>query len=470
MDTNQFEKGSLKTLLKVSLPLMVSYLSLFTMMFVDRAFLAQYSTEALNACVKSGTLAWAVNLGWLTLAAMAEIFVAQYNGAKSYGKLGTPVWQMLWLALFSIAFLIPMGMWGSDLLYGVGSLSNTYFRWSLFFGPFYVATAALSAFYIGQGKTMIITLLAIIGNTVNIILDPIFIFGIPGKFPSMGIKGAAIATGFGVMFQAVVLFCMFLSKRNREDKGSMSWRLDPSAFFRCLKVGISPALFITFELLGWAIFYQMMSMISEQHIFVAGVCQSIFLLFVFFGCGLEKGSAAIAGNFIGAGKLDEVYRLMRSGMKLIACFALVVGFFMVIYPDFLVNWFIKSNYALKGESMMHVKAAATQLVQAKVLIRTGLFYIFFYLIFEKLRWLLSGILTAAGDTFFMMVSGSTCVWLGMVLPTYLFVVRPAASVTLSFIIWLVYSALATSIFFVRFLQGKWKNLKIIEEESAPAVD
>lgn len=442
---------------------------MFAMMFVDRAFLAQLSTDALNACVKAGMLGWTINLGFMTLAAMAEVFVAQYNGAKAYGKLGIPVWQMLWMSLFSLAAFVPMAMWCGDMIYGAGSLASTYFRWTVLFGPFYVMLSALSAFYIGQGKTMIITVLAVIGNAVNIVLDPIFIFGIPGKFPAMGILGAALATGFGVLFQSFVLFCMFMSKRNRESKGAKLWQFSPPDFARCFKVGISPAVFVILEMLGWTAFYHMMGMISEMHLFVAGVCQSVYLLFIFFGLGIEKGAAAIAGNFIGAGNLSEINRLVRSGLKLIGIFGCITAVFMVFYPDALAGWFIKSNFALKGSSMVHVKQAASDLMQAKMLIKTGLILIFFYMVMEKVRWLFSGILTSAGDTFFLLVAGSLSVWLILVLPTYFLVVRPNASITVAFVIWVVYSVISTALFFARFLQGKWKEINILEDK-APVVE
>ncbi|MFM8491131.1 MAG: hypothetical protein ACKN9X_04290, partial [Candidatus Methylopumilus sp.] len=58
--------GSLKELWKISFPLMISLMSTFMMLFIDRLFLANYSHESLRACVTSGTLAWSMILGWIT--------------------------------------------------------------------------------------------------------------------------------------------------------------------------------------------------------------------------------------------------------------------------------------------------------------------------------------------------------------------------------------------------------------------
>ena len=92
---------------------MISAFASMLMIFTDRLFLAHYSIEALNAAVASGTLAWAFMAGIGMITAMSEIFVARYNGAAQYKLLGVPVWQMLWISLFSLLFLseaIPLSL------------------------------------------------------------------------------------------------------------------------------------------------------------------------------------------------------------------------------------------------------------------------------------------------------------------------------------------------------------------------
>ncbi len=111
-------EGSVRELWAISLPLMISTLASLFMIFTDRIFLAHYSIGALNASVTAGTLAWALMAGVGMIAAMSEVFVAQYNGARHYKRLGIPVWQMIWFALFSILFFLPLAMWFSPLIFG----------------------------------------------------------------------------------------------------------------------------------------------------------------------------------------------------------------------------------------------------------------------------------------------------------------------------------------------------------------
>ena len=312
MEKTEISDGSLRLLWRISFPLMISFLSQMTMLFVDRLFLSKYSAPALAAAASAGTLSWSFNLGWVTLAAMAEVFVAQSNGAKNYREIGRAPWQMIWVALFSILFFTPLAFQGAEAFYGGSGkvYELQYFRYLMLMSPFSVLLSALTAFFVGQGKTRIIQFLSILGNGINIGLDALFIF----RF-GWGVKGAAIATGTGVAVQAAILLYLFLRKSNRLEFGTNRYHLDIPLLKKILRVGLPPALLCSMEIGGWAFFYHMMDKISPTHLFVCSVCQSILLLFIFFGLGLEKGAAAVTGNLIGAGKYHEVKNVLKSGLK-----------------------------------------------------------------------------------------------------------------------------------------------------------
>lgn len=452
-----------RQLWKISYPLMISFFSTFIMLFVDRLFLAYYDKQALNAAAISGTLSWSFILAWMTLASLAEVFVAQYNGAKRYNELARPVWQMIWLSVFSSLFFGLLGGVFADMIYPSLNehLQRDYFRWLMMAGPFTVLLASISAFYIGQGKAQIVKWLAIGGNCINIILDPILIFGIKGIVPSMGIKGAAIATSLGYILQAIVILCLFLSKKNRETFQTHDWTFRFDLLKRCLKIGLPPAVFSGLEILAWAMFYKMMSWVSAEHIFICSVCQSIEMLFLFYCFGLEKGVAAVAGNLIGAGLYDQIKKLVRSGLYLILFFSIVIILLTVVYPDPLINLFLShdrtpSEAFIYGFPLIHLS-------HYKPLIHICLVFVTFYVIMENIRWLYSGILTAAGDTMYLMITGLISVWLFLLLPCYLIIVIGGQSIIAAFIIWAIYSIIVALFNYFRFISGAWKTKEVIDE-------
>lgn len=467
--TNEIFSGSLRQLWRVSSALMVSFLSMVAMMFADRLFLANYSADALSAATSAGTLFWAGSFMCVTFVAMGEVFVAQYNGSKQYEKLGRPVWQMIYFSAFSFIFFFALGSFGSEILMSKGIMNQNeveYFRWNNYYAPFLTLLTAISAFFIGQGKTKITMWLGVLGNGVNIILDPIFIYGWFG-FPELGIKGAAIATGIGIIVQVVIIGSLFLRKKNQQEFGSGDWRFRKSLFMKCLRVGAPPAFFVLFELLGWAVFYNFMKGISPKHILVASITQSILLLFLFFGLGLEKGAAAIAGNLIGAKRLEEVKRLFWSGIKLSLIFGATLALFLGFFSENFINLFFMNPEALSGSNM---NINPELLAEIKTALKFAMVTLILYLTLENFRWLLSGLLTSAGDTFVPMILGLVSIWCFMLAPTYFFVVIPKAPIERALYIWVFYSLMASLLFLIRFARGKWKEKQLIsqgEGETSP---
>ena len=135
--------------------------------------------------------------------------------------------------------------------------------------------------------------------------------------------------------------------------------------------------------------------------------------------------------------------------------ALALGFF----PDLFTDLFFKNPEALSG-SILGI--SPEMLIEVKRALRTAMFMLVAYLTLENIRWLLSGLLTSAGDTFYLLVAGALSIWAFMLLPTYLFVVRPKAPIETTFYIWIFYCIMAVSLLLFRFWQGKWKEKHLVD--------
>lgn len=450
MALTKYEEGSLRELWSLSLPLMLASFSVMSMIFIDRLLLANYSTAALNAAVEATTLGWSIVYGWLVLGGIAEIFVAQYNGAGQKHRLGEPVWQMIWLSLASLLVFIPLALWGVFLIYGTGpdrEMEREYYSWMMIFGPSFPLYAALTGFFIGQGKTRLVMVLALFANLLNALLDVVLIFGVEGWVPSLGVKGAAIATSGSNVFQVLVLGAVFLRKNNRDEHGTADYAINLNAMWQCIRVGLPNAIFVSVEVLGWALFYAMMAAAGEEYITIAGVCQSVAFLFYFFSEGVNKAASTITGNLIGAQRQWNISKMLLSGIRLHLIFFVGMVAFFLAGTDLTVHVFLPEIEAEKLEALYE------PLVM-------GLLLLVVFMFFEGLRMLLAGILTAAGDTFFLLVAGSTSVWLFLVLPVYWVVFHQGAGIVAAISFWTVYSILATLLYGLRYYQGKWKSISI----------
>lgn len=441
-------------LLKLAVPLMVSWLSTSIMLFADRFMLSKYSLVALGAAVHAGTFAWAFSFGFQIFTEMAQVIVAQFRGAEKYENMSKPSWQMIWLSLGSIALYIPLGIWGTKLFFTAGSLQATYFSILIYFGPFFGLIGACSSYFMGLGKNKVITYGAIIGNVVNLVLDYFMIFGVEGYLKPMGIKGAAIATGIGLVVQALFMLFYFLKKTGYEVKF-----FDRKLLKSCLRVCTPPAFFITAELLGWGVFYSLMGKTSSLHLLVTSVCNVFFPLIATVNIGFQKSLATESGRLIGSKRMDLIPSLLKVSLKLFTAYYLVLILAFAFMPSSVIGMIVSS----KTESLTF------NLVELKTLIRWGLMISSAYLYFGGIRFLIAGILSAAGDSRFLSIFGGGSIWVGLVLPIYFFIVIFSGSVTQAQLILMSYGILCAILYFYRYRMDSWKKEASLIDESTEKV-
>jgi MATE family multidrug resistance protein len=180
---SKYPLGGFKELFSLSLPVSIVLLSGALMGFCDRLFLSYDSLENLEGCVDAAFLCYLFQISLIFGARTTQIFVGECFGSNRFHDVGSYVWQMIWLSLFSMVFTLPLGR-VAELLFFRGTVveeaGTTYFRCLMSFNFLFPLATALSSFYIGRGKINIIFWSTLISNIVNLILDPIFIFGLPG--------------------------------------------------------------------------------------------------------------------------------------------------------------------------------------------------------------------------------------------------------------------------------------------------
>lgn len=437
------------SLLKSTLPLMLTLISTTAMMFADRLILARYSIDALGAAVNAGTIAWGFNYGFQLFTEMSQVLVAKYKGAKKDTMLSDPPWQMIWLCLVSFIIFIPLALLGGHLFFTANSDQETYFKTLIFYGPFFGLIGSCSAYFIGLGRGKMVLYSAIIGNVVNIALDFMLIFGLQPYLNPMGIKGAAVATGLGIVVQAAYLFTAFI-----RETGFKIVQFKFKEFKSCCHVGFPPALFITTELIGWGLFFSMMTIASSTHIKVTSICHSLMPVFACLAIGLQKAIGAKTGFSIGAKDIDSISKWYQSAVKILSIYMVFLFLVVFFFKNLIATLFLGSPSKYAEFHML------------SNLIHTGLMLSCGYLFFGGLRNIYIGILSAAKDSRFLSFFGAASIWVFLLLPTYYFVVTLKASVTVAQLILMLYGVMVCLIYSYRFMSKGWKKPLLLEEIDA----
>jgi putative MATE family efflux protein len=190
----------------------------------------------------------------------------------------------------------------------------------------------------GQGNTMIPMITMLIGAVLNIILDPLFIYGI-AFFPEWGIKGAAFATILSRIISGSFMIFILFSKKNEliPDLGNFSF--DFSIIKAIYNVGF-PAMVMQF-LASFMIagMNKILASYSSTAIAAAGVyfrLQSFVFMPIF---GLNQGYLPIAGYNYGHGNTERVKEVIKSAF--ITAFSFTTAGFAIfqLFPEVLIRMF-----------------------------------------------------------------------------------------------------------------------------------
>jgi MATE family multidrug resistance protein len=195
-----FVKSPHKTLLSMSLPVLLSLVAEPLTGLVDTAFVARLGSESLAALgVGTVTLSgifWVFN--FLGIGTQTE--VAQAHGRQEFNVAGEVGGSALALAAFIGLLLVVVGLpsvpYISRVMGATGAvydLSSQYIQIRLFGAPAVLLTIAAFGIFRGMQDMRTPFYVAITINTLNIILDPLLIFGY-GPFPRLGVFGAGLAS------------------------------------------------------------------------------------------------------------------------------------------------------------------------------------------------------------------------------------------------------------------------------------
>jgi len=404
----------------------------------------------MNAIAAAGTAVFTFAFGAFGIASISEVFVGQANGAKNYKNISPPVWQMIWFSLMTgVLFSIITLFFGEKILADSFHVEGlTYFKILMYTAFLIPLHGALAGFFVGQGKVYLVTIAVVIGNAVNLILDIILVFGIEDWIPSMGAAGAGIATAIGEFIQVIIIFSVFLAPKYKHKFNSWNYKFNKDIFKDCLRVGTPSSISHTLELTAWYVIFIFMGWVSKDYVTVLQIGQTVFIFLAFFVDGLQRGVMALCSNAIGEQKYGKIGEVFKKAIQFHLVVSAVFAIFLIFMPNLLIQGFL-SDEVMGVTSKIIIKE-----------IEMAFIWVWVYLVLDGLVWIVIGILTAAGDTKFVMLISAAGAWLFAVLPVYIFIVIFKREAHIVWQMTAFYGFMNLIFFYLRYRSGKWKEIKI----------
>lgn len=448
----RFSVGSMRELWCIAWPLMLMSFSTYAMVFVDRVILARYSAEVMNASVVASAAYLVFMFSALSLALIAEVFVGQYNGSGQLRRIGEPVWQMLWFGLMTVGIFWPAGYLLGDVFLSKEStkVALPYFRCIMTFGPVVPMIGALTAFNVGRGKSGVVTMVVVSGNILNAVLGYVFVFGVEGVVPSMGGFGAGLAMGIAEFSQMVTLFILFLKPKNREVYGTGHYKFKWKEFYKCLRVGAPNAMAFGFGIAAWAFFNDMIAGAGVVYMTALSICQNYFFLFYFVTEGMGKAVTTITANLIGAKKSEYVSKMLISAIKMHGIFVCILMVPLIFYSGPFIRLFLEGNESVVG------------IVGLYEMVDDALIWAWVTVLFNGIFWIFMSLLTAAGDTKFIMYLNMISAWTFLMFPAYLFIKVLGYPASWAWKIMVIDIFMMCLFVYLRYRSGKWRRFNIID--------
>ena len=353
-----------RLLLTMSLPMMISMLVQAMYNIVDSIFVARISENALTAV----SLAFPMQSLMIAIAGGTGVgvnaLISRSLGEKNQKKAnevamnGIFIYFLSYLVVAVVGNLLARPFYAMQIKAGqeeIMELGVQYLSIVLTFSFGIYAQFIFERMLQATGRTFFTMISQALGAVINIILDPILIFGLLG-FPKLGIAGAAVATVIGQIAAGTTAFIYNL-KRNSDIQLSLKgFKPNVPMIGRIYQIAVPS---IVMQSIGSVMNTGMNLILMDLSSTAAAVfgvyykLQSFFFMPVF---GLNNGLIPIISFNFGARKKDRMMRTLKFGYMIAACFT-VLGFvcFMAI-PQVLLSFFSAS------EAMIEIGVPALRII------------------------------------------------------------------------------------------------------------
>ena len=299
-------------LLSIPMVLELSMESLFAL--VDVFFVGRIGTAAVAAVgltesvlVILYSIAWGLSMG-------VTAVVARRTGEKDHAGAATSAMQGLWVALIISTVLgIPMMVFAPAILEAMGASAEvletgTWYARILFGGNLVIfGLFVINAIFRGAGSAALAMRSLMVANAVNLVLDPILIFGL-GPIPAMGLTGAAVATtigrSIGVGYQLYHLFGV--GARIRLVRAHIIWVGD--IVWNIVKVSIGGIGQFLIASASWVFMVRIVSESGDAAVAGYTFAVRVIIFSLLPSWGMANAAATLVGQNLGAKQPDRAER------------------------------------------------------------------------------------------------------------------------------------------------------------------
>ncbi len=357
-------------LLSMAVPPMFSMLIQSMYNIVDSIFVSKLGEDALTAVslafpLQNLVLAVGVGFGVGVNAA-----IARNLGAKNYHEVNKAASHGVVLTAIHSVLFILLGLLGTKPFFHLFTGDETVFALGCSYSYIVITFAAGSLFHIfiekmfqSIGNMMLPMIMQGVGAIVNIILDPILIFGYFG-LPAMGVAGAAIATIIGQFSACGLSIWLFCRKSGGITISLKGFRFDRRMLKTLYSVAVPSCVMVCMPSVMIGILNGILSAVSQTAVAVLGVYFKLQTFVYMPANGVIQGMRPLISYNYGAGNRKRVKTILIASLLSAGAIMALGTLLFFLFPVPIMKLFNA------GETMMEMGISALRIISVGFIIST----------------------------------------------------------------------------------------------------
>ncbi len=300
-----------KAIFLLAVPMMLELIMESTFAVVDIFFVGKLGASAVATVGLTETylfLLYSVAMG-LSMAVTA--IIARRIGENKRDKASRSAVQAVIIGFIcSIPFAFTGIFFAKELLILMGAddwvLANGYHytQWMLGGNAAIILIFVINAIFRGAGDAAIAMRILFISTIINIVLDPLFIFGL-GPLPALGIKGAAIATTTGRTIGVIVQFWLLFRGGKHIQVRLSHILIDAKIMLGIIRTSLGGVGQMLVGMTSWIFLMRILATIGSEAVAGSTIALRIVMFTLMPAWGMSNAAATLVGQNLGAGFPDR---------------------------------------------------------------------------------------------------------------------------------------------------------------------
>ncbi len=430
-------------ILILAVPMVLEMLMESIFAVVDIFFVSRLGSEAVaivGITESVMTIVYAVASG---LSVATTALVARRIGEKRKQEAGVVAFQAILAGIF-ISFIIalPGLFFAKEFLILMGASETMAEEGALYPAIIFGGNAVVMLLFIinavfrSSGDAAISMRVVWFANLINLVLDPLLIFGI-GPFPELGLAGAAIATTIGRGLAVIYQFYLLFRGNHRIKLYVQSIQIKVKVMLELLQISGGGILQNLVATSSWIFLVRIISVSGPDALAGYTIAIRIILFSLLPAWGLSNAASTLVGQNLGAKHPQRAEQSVWITGYANMTFMGIIGLIMALFPDFFIRLFIAD------EAVVEFGAMALRIIS-------------YGFIFYALGMVLIQGFNGSGDTFTPTKINLLCFWLVEIPLAYLLAITFDMGLKGASIAIVSAESLLAVIAWLLFRKGKWK--------------